>query len=449
MGGPGILSTVADSSRSVPGSRRLIVKGSSLSKFSGFAMEFAFHVPIAAGRLRSCRSVVSMSDAIEPVTVFLCGDVMTGRGIDQVLPRPSDPRLHEEWLRDAREYVALAEAKSGPVPRQTGRPYFWGEALVELERVDPDARLVNLETSVTRSEDFWPGKGINYRMHPGNVGCLAAAGIDVCTLANNHVLDFGAAGLLETLATLQGAGMKTAGAGRNIDEARAPAVVDLAGGGRLIVFAFGAASSGVPSSWAAAEDGPGVDRLGDLSDATAGDVEERVRSAKGPGDIVIASIHWGSNWGYEVPGTYTRFAHRLVDGGVDVVWGHSSHHARPIEVYRDRLVLHGCGDFINDYEGITGYEEFRGDLAIMYFAVIDRESGALRALRMTPMQIRGFQLHRAPDEDALWLAETLDGISHGFGSRVRLLDGRSLELWWDDRPARGSPGETPRSAELP
>jgi hypothetical protein len=78
----------------------------------------------------------------------------------------------------------------------------WGTALDELNRAQPDARIINLETSVTRSEDY-ALKGINYRMSPENAECLAAAAIDCCALANNHILDWGQAGLIDTLATLE------------------------------------------------------------------------------------------------------------------------------------------------------------------------------------------------------------------------------------------------------
>ena len=116
--------------------------------------------------------------------VFLCGDVMTGRGIDQVLPHPSEPRIYEAFVDDARAYVELAEAAHGPIPRPVDFSYIWGDAREELARHAPDARVVNLETSITRSEDYWRGKGINYRMHPDNIPCLAAARIDVCTSAS-------------------------------------------------------------------------------------------------------------------------------------------------------------------------------------------------------------------------------------------------------------------------
>lgn len=146
-------------------------------------------------------------------TVFLSGDVMTGRGIDQILPHPSAPQIFEGYLKDARGYLELAEQASGAIPKPADFGYPWGDTLSVWEKMAPDLRIINLETSVTTSEDYWKGKGINYRMHPANAPCLTQARIDACSLANNHVLDWGYSGLRETLSTLQGAGVKTAGAG--------------------------------------------------------------------------------------------------------------------------------------------------------------------------------------------------------------------------------------------
>jgi poly-gamma-glutamate synthesis protein (capsule biosynthesis protein) len=138
---------------------------------------------------------------------------------------------------------------------------------------------------------------------------------------------------------------------------------------------------------------------------------------------VVASIHWGGNWGFDVPARHVRFAHGLVRAGVDLVHGHSSHHVRPIEVVDGRLVLYGCGDFVDDYEGIGGYEEFRGDLALMYFATLDPDTGRLRELRMTPMRMHRFRLAHASREDADWLAETIRRESRPFGAGVEPCDG--------------------------
>lgn len=366
------------------------------------------------------------------VTLFMTGDVMTGRGIDQVLPYPGDPVIYEGYMKSAKGYVQIAEEANGPIPRPTAFSYIWGDALEELERRKPDLKLINLETSITASTDYWKDKGINYRMHPQNIPVLTRAGIDFCALANNHVLDWGYAGLLETLQTLKKANIISSGAGRNLSAAAAPAVTAIPGKGRVIMFSFGLESSGIPLSWAATADKPGVNLLKDLSDNTVRHISQTVRKIKQKNDIVVASIHWGGNWGYKVPGRQKKFAHRLIDAaGVDIIHGHSSHHVKGIEVYKQKLILYGCGDFINDYEGISGHEEFRANLSLMYFVTVDPSTGKLSQLKMIPTQMRRFRVNRASSEATLWLKDTLNREGVRFGTRVILDKENALLMRWD------------------
>lgn len=366
----------------------------------------------------------------EILTLFLCGDVMTGRGVDQILPFSVKPILHEGYLTSAIEYVELAERKNGPIARPVDFSYFWGEALDELNRVKPHARIINLETSIT-TKDNWEPKGINYRMHPHNVPVLSVAGVDVCTLANNHVLDWGQEGLMETLETLHRNKIQTSGAGQDHQEAGAPAVIEFSKQSRLLVFSMATESSGVPLSWAAASTKSGVHLLPDLSLETVKEIKAQIQKWKRPGDRVLVSIHWGGNWGYEIPKMHTSFAHNLVElAEVDVIHGHSSHHALGIEVYRDRLILYGCGDFLNDYEGIRGYEQFRGDLPLMYFPTLAAETGELKSLRLVPLQIKKLRLCKARAPDVQWIKKTLDREGERFGTRFELNEDHSLQMMW-------------------
>lgn len=363
--------------------------------------------------------------------LFLCGDVMTGRGIDQILQHPGDPTLHEPNVDNAQEYVRLAERLHGRIPRRAADDYVWGEALAELKRAAPDLRIINLETAITTSDDFEAMKEVHYRMHPANVGCLRAPAIDCCCLANNHVLDWGRAGLSETLDVLAKNRLAIAGAGRNLSEATRPAILNASGQGRVLVFACGSQSAGIPSSWAATATDSGVHLVDENSTADADRVAAMVRAIKQPGDFAILSIHWGGNWGFSVPRAQRQFAHAVIErGGVDLVHGHSSHHIRPIEVHNDHLILYGCGDFLNDYEGISGYEKFRGDLAAMYFATVDMATGKLRSLELTPMQSVRFRLTRPSASDLQWLEDTLNRIGPPLGTSVEAIQQGRLRLQW-------------------
>jgi poly-gamma-glutamate synthesis protein (capsule biosynthesis protein) len=370
-------------------------------------------------------------DMTSEVKIFMCGDVMTGRGIDQILPYPSDPQIYESYLKTATGYVKLAEALNGPIRKPVSFDYIWGDAIEELRRAAPHVRLINLETSITTRNDYWKGKGIHYRMHPHNTASLAAAGIDVCALANNHVLDWGYAGLEETLASLTKANIKISGAGTDASAAGAPAIISVGDQQRVIVFSFGLSSSGIPSSWAAAQKRPGVNLLKNLGTNSVDQIQKTVQAIKRSGDIVVASIHWGGNWGYDIPRRQTEFAHHLIDaGGVDIVYGHSSHHIKAIEVYKDKLILYGCGDYLNDYEGIGGYEEFRADLSLMYFATLDAATGKLLALQMTATRIKRFQIQRASAADTRWIVDMLNREGKPFGTRVRMHLDHRLRLQW-------------------
>jgi poly-gamma-glutamate synthesis protein (capsule biosynthesis protein) len=276
-----------------------------------------------------------------------------------------------------------------------------------MEWLRPDRRLINLETAVTTGGQPWPGKGVHYRMHPRHLEALRLAGIDACVLANNHVLDWSAAGLHDTLAALTAAGLGVVGAGADRRAAQRPLALPLGGGGRLLVSAWAHPSSGVPRQWAASEHWGGVAMLPDLDGRGLARIEAALAPHRSPGDLTVLSLHWGGNWVEEIPAEQRRFARALIDQGLaDVVHGHSSHHPLPMEVHGDKAILYGCGDLINDYEGIAdpwgrpqGSPVLRSDLACLYLLELRRSDGALERLEVVPFRLRRFRLSRAEPAD--------------------------------------------------
>lgn len=336
---------------------------------------------------------------------------MTGRGIDQILPHPGDPTLYEGWVKNALDYVRLAERSSGPIPQPVDPEYIWGEALAILDEREVDARIINLETAITAAGNPWPAKGIHYRMHPANIECITRARIDVCSLANNHVLDWSYPGLTDTIATLDQAGIAHTGAGVDLESAWSPATLDL-GARRVVVLGVGMASSGVIPDWAAEPGTPGV-AVADLGvDVIVEKVlrsVERVRTGK---DLLIVSIHWGPNWGYDIPAHHRELAHALVDSGADVIHGHSSHHPMALEVYENRPIFYGCGDLINDYEGIGGRDEFHPDVRALYLADFG-EAGYLAELEVVPLRSERLRLVRASGDELDALGHVLNDPGNG------------------------------------
>ncbi|MGZ8222904.1 MAG: CapA family protein [Methylobacter sp.] len=184
------------------------------------------------------------------------------------------------------------------------------------------------------------------------------------------------------------------------------------------------------SSWGGAcNDKPGVNVLPDLSGDTVSRIAERISGLKQKHDWVVASIHWGGNWGYKISDAHREFAHQLIDQAqVDVVHGHSSHHPKGVEIYHGKLIIFGCGDFLNDYEGISGYQEFRGNLVLMYFVTMDLTTRSLANLIMTPMQIKRFRLNYAHPHDVHWLQQVMDRESQPLGARIGLINDYYLAL---------------------
>lgn len=378
-------------------------------------------------------------DTAVAVTLMLAGDVMTGRGIDQVLVHPGAPQLFEPNVRDARDYVALAERVNGPIGAPLAGDALWGPALEAIARAAPDLRIVNLETAVTAAGQPWPDKEIHYRMHPANIGCLTAARLDCCVLANNHVLDWGQPGLRETLRTLRQAGLQVAGAGSDVVAAWAPAALPLPDGRRVLVFAMATHSSGVPAAWAAGPKHAGIALLPDLSQDRATMIANEIARCRRPGDLVVVSIHWGGNWGPGIPGAHRAFAHRLVDlGALDVLHGHSSHHPLPVEVYRGCPILYGCGDLINDYEGIGAHGSLRSDVGCIYFVTLGggaaggRHGGraALQQIDVLPLQMKRLRLQAADGAARAWLCTMFDGYGARLGPTRRTALPESWSLRW-------------------
>ncbi|MGB8622933.1 MAG: CapA family protein, partial [Paracoccaceae bacterium] len=144
---------------------------------------------------------------------------------------------------------------------------------------------------------------------------------------------------------------------------------------------------------------PGVNLLPDRADDLLPALRRLLEPVRRPGDVVVASIHWGGNWGFDVPAAQSALADRLTkEGRVDVVMGHSSHHPKEVMVMNGKLVLFGCGDLINDYEGIGGHQTFLPDVAVGYVIDLSVSDGALWQVDALVYERRAFRLQRAGPE---------------------------------------------------
>ncbi len=208
--------------------------------------------------------------------------------------------------------------------------------------MDGDVGLANLEGALTDRGEPWP-KGYNFRTPPRFASGLAGARFTVVTLANNHTLDFGAIGLLDTIAALDAAGVRHIGAGANASEARTPAVVE-ANGLRVAFLGYVATpdEGGGFSirAWQAGPETPGV-AIGS-ADAIAADVA----AAKHVADFVIVAGHAGDEYRTTPNATQRALAAAALTAGADAYIGAHAHVVQPIDLRGGQLVAHGLGNFI-------------------------------------------------------------------------------------------------------
>jgi poly-gamma-glutamate capsule biosynthesis protein CapA/YwtB (metallophosphatase superfamily) len=307
-------------------------------------------------------------------TLALTGDVMLGRGVNETLrsTRPDEP---------------------------------WGDVLPLLRSAD--LRIINLECAITEHRRPWSRtpKVFHFRADPLSIDVLRAARVDACSLANNHTLDFEEHGLLDTLAHLEAAGIRYAGAGRNPAEAARPVLLEE--GVALVAFTDN------EQPFAAGPDKPGTNYLPvSLEPEVMRRVEEAVGTAREAGaDTVVFSNHWGPNMVERPRGIFRRFARAVVDRGADVYYGHSAHVFQGVEIYRGKPILYDTGDFIDDY---AVDPRLRNDRSFLF--CISVESGDLERLELYPVSLPYARVELAKGDEREAILERMVSLSAEMGT---------------------------------
>ncbi|MCP9439984.1 MAG: CapA family protein [Nitrospira sp.] len=320
--------------------------------------------------------------------IALCGDVMLGRGVDESIIR-------------------------NPTSSPAG---IWGDVLPVM--LAADYRLINLECVISAKGQPWHPltKAFHFRAHPRAIEFLQAAKIDCVTLANNHVLDYGADALLDCLTLLDRAGIARCGAGSNLNEASAPAWL-YSPQGRLAVVAV---TDNEPD-WEAGPETPGVhfvayDRRG-LLEPHRSRLTEVLARAREQADFVIVSAHVGPNWG--PPSAAMRaLAQEILSLGADFYWGHSNHTPQGIELFQGRVILYSAGDFIDDY---AVDPEERNDLSCLF--TVEIVGNRTTQVRLHPVQIEDFGVRLARGQEAKLVSGRMRTTCALFGTVVEFQNG--------------------------
>jgi poly-gamma-glutamate capsule biosynthesis protein CapA/YwtB (metallophosphatase superfamily) len=280
--------------------------------------------------------------------LIFTGDVMIGR-------------LVNDYLKATKKYASI-----------------WGNTKEILESAD--LTFINLEYALTkvaqRGEKQAPV--FFFRSEPEHVRALLEAGVDYCALANNHTLDFGIEGLLETLQTLDKNKISSSGAGKNLKEAQMAAdlTVDNL---KIKVFSFTDNEPG----WEAGKEKPGIFYLPiDLNDKRVKEFIKKIKLAKQESCFVIVAAHWGPNMVRVPPEHHRRFARRLIDAGVDIFWGHSSHVFQAVEIYKEKVIFYDCGELVDDY---AVDPILRNDESFIFEVLVDKSK--VKEINLIPTHI--------------------------------------------------------------
>jgi poly-gamma-glutamate synthesis protein (capsule biosynthesis protein) len=297
--------------------------------------------------------------------LFFGGDVMLGRGIDQIFKYKNDPTLHESFMKNAKNYVPKSLKEYTINDNYKNYNYIWGDLLQNNFFKKSIIKIINLETSITNQTNYTKNKAVLYKMHPKNIETLKIAKINYCAIANNHVLDWTEKGLLDTIDTLEHNKISYGGIGKNIQLAKKSTSFN-----NIKIFTVGDISSGIPYNWKATTNKPGIHLINIHNNNDIIEYINYINNNTNNNDYIIVSIHWSSNWNWNISSHEKAFAHKLIDlANVSVIHGHSSHHFKPIESYKNKLIFYGCGDLINDYEIIKNGRKniYLTDINLTYF----------------------------------------------------------------------------------
>jgi poly-gamma-glutamate capsule biosynthesis protein CapA/YwtB (metallophosphatase superfamily) len=293
----------------------------------------------------------------------------------------------------------------------------WGDTLSVFRQADWS--FCNLECVISdQVPSRLPDKAFHFRSDRKNAAVLQAAGISAVSIANNHCLDFGEEALLDMIATLDAQGIGHAGAGANLEQAMHPAVSTAEDGTSIGVLGC---TDNEPD-WAAGPDKPGVWFVPvDLEDPRTQELLERLRLLRKTTDLTCVSLHWGSNWGRMPEQGHRELACALVDAGADVVFGHSCHVFRGVEVRNGSLIVYSAGNFIDDY-AIDRYE--RNDESFLFS--VEAQRGALVGLELIPTLIRECQAGLAEGLDSARILKQMHGQCVRLGTPMTVGESKGL-----------------------
>ncbi len=285
---------------------------------------------------------------------------------------------------------------------QYGIGYPWEK--VKTYFTEDDLTIVNLETSITNGGKKWPNKQYNFRSSPMTPKVMKESGIDVVTLANNHVLDYGYDGFIDTLNNLDKYEIKYTGAGKNKKEA-VKGIVAEENGVKIGIVAY---SRVIPESkWYANDKRPGV-----LSgyDPYVDEMCKKIQEMRKNTDIVVLSIHWGVERSTAPRAQEIKLAKKAIDNGADVVMGHHPHVLQGIQVYKGKPIFYSLGNFVFNSTSELSKKTMIGQVVI--------KNKKIERVNIIPCKIVNSRPIPLEGKDKVEAISYINGLSKGFNTKI-------------------------------
>lgn len=273
-----------------------------------------------------------------------------------------------------------------------------------------DITFGNLETTLATTGTRLPGKVIWFRAVPEAAEGLVDAGFDVLSLANNHILDYDTPALLETIQTLEEAGIGFVGAGENLEQARRPLVV-VKNGIRVGFLAYNEFyhyywSYSYRRTFEATEDIAGTAPMKEEL------IKEDIERLRELCDIVVVSLHWGIEESNNVTETQKELAYKIIDWGGDIILGHHPHVLQGIEFYKERPIVYSLANFVFDQNDQNNNESMILDMTI--------EDNRIAEVVAHPIYIYDKHQPRIPtDSKKKYIIDKIARLSEALGTTVR------------------------------
>ncbi len=269
-----------------------------------------------------------------------------------------------------------------------------------------DLVIGNLEAPLSRRGEVYVEKTYTFRCDPEVVRTLTAGGFAAVSLANNHIMDFGPEALADTMRTLAEHGIKYAGAGKNLAEARTPALLECKG----LKVAFLAYNNTFPLEFNATDTRPGTAR-GEWEKIRAD-----VKKAAAQADLVIVSFHW-SGEGVKTPREYQRqFGRLCIDSGAHLVFGHHPHVPQGLEVYKHGLIAYSLGNFI--------FASYSTRVRESLLLAVKMDPAGLKEACIYPININNHEVNFRPQlfrgEEAKAVLREIQELSTAFNTRIKI-----------------------------